>query len=248
MGKYEKHASPQSSGGIKKDPGGLQFFVQAAAISIFIFAIFFAFLPDPGTADFAETSPAPFVAYTSYSEDFANAADLADYAPLFVTTRWNHKPEAPNIPKPEGWETSVGKNYFNESDIIDSKFLESVLGEDMRDARLGLMRSIMRSVFSGYGRADIPESREDQTIEVEITDISTGNKVLSRKLPESLMGGVLSTAQFAVDIEEDGWIGRPVLRKSSGNDAVDAALSKLLNGKKLLRGLKNGSYRATFIP
>ena len=45
-----------------------------------------------------------------------------------------------------------------------------------------------------------------------------------------------------------GWVGRPVLRKTSGNDAVDEKLSKLLTSKDLLKGLKSGQYRATFIP
>ena len=221
---------------------------MAFAVSALLFALFFIFLPDVGTKEFSDFSPPPFVAYKSYSKDFANAADLADYAPLFVTTRWNHKPTVPNIPKPEGWETSVWKNYFNESEIIDSKFLESVLAGDVRDARLGLMRSVMRSVFSGYRRADIPESDQAKASEVEIIDISTGKKVLSRKLPEPLMEGIFSTAQFSVDVEGDGWVGRPVLRKTSGNDAVDEKLSKLLTSKDLLKGLKSGQYRATFIP
>ncbi|MFR6032463.1 MAG: hypothetical protein ACLUKN_04360 [Bacilli bacterium] len=110
----------------------------------------------------------------------------------------------PNIPKP-GWETSVWKNILT-IEIIDSKFLESVLAGDVRDARLGLMRSVMRSVFSGYRRADIPESDQAKASEVEIIDISTGKKVLSRKLPEPLMEGIFSTAQFSVDVEGDGWV------------------------------------------
>ena len=223
-------------------------FARAAIISAILSAAFVVFLPDVKTKNFAEYSEPPFVSYKNYSKDFAAAADLADYAPLFVTTRWNHKPSVPSIPKPEGWETSVGKDYFNESNIIDSNFLESVLAEDVRDARLGLMRSVMRSVFSGYRRADIPDTPADKTSEVEIIDMSTGKKVFSGKLPESLMDGVLSTAQFAVDIEEDGWTGRPILRKTSGNDAVDEKLAKLLTRKNLVKNLKSGNYRATFIP
>lgn len=78
----------------------------------------------------------------------------------------------------------------------------------------------MRHVFSGFGRENmaykVPENAEAGSLEV--IDTRTGNKVYTGSIPKEIAGNMLSVAEFFVDIEDDGWALRPLIRETSGDE------------------------------
>lgn len=214
-----------------------------------LLALFFATIPAIDVPKEMPAQPKPFVEIIDHSGDAAIGMDeIFDDSPLFIPTRWNASAPESKLPTPASWRLAPPGSDALGGEVLSSGFMRG--GQNaIERARTGLLHSIMRHVFSGFGRENInyktPENADSGTLEV--IDTRTGNKVYTGSIPKEVAGKMISIAEFFVDIEDDGWALRPLIRETSGNENTDEELSKILRSG-VLRKLPRGKYKAVFAP
>lgn len=212
-------------------------------------ALFFATIPSIDVPKEMPKQPKPFVEIIDHNPDAAIGMDeIFDDSPLFIPTRWNAAAPESKLPAPASWKLAPPGSDALGGEVLSSGFLRG--GQNaIERARIGLLHSIMRHVFSGFGRENVaykvPENAEAGSLEV--IDTRTGSKVYTGGIPKEIAGGMLSIAEFFVDIEDDGWALRPLIRETSGDEKTDEELSKILRSG-ILRNLPRGKYKAVFSP
>lgn len=170
--------------------------------------------------------------------------ELSDYSPLFLPTRWNYgrnaySPDYKSMSEPKAIRATYAVPLENKSIVLEK--------DDIESAKTGLYRSIMRSVFSGFGRND---SKSDIIAErsalIKVVDMSSGKTVKRVYANPNTDGIMISPAEFLVDVFNGGLASRPLLLKSSGSDSNDAAIVKFIAKKSIFRELGNGQYKVMF--
>ena len=225
-------------------------FVYAFAISLLF--LFFALFPD---VDLTIATPQQAQSLATLVEKDTNKEtigfdDIQDNAPLFIPTRWNVAPKETEIPTPVAWnfETSINEKYASE--LENPNF---PMGEDLDENDIKFIRKMVaHNVFSGYARAEqsTKKSGEKPTnkISYSIIDLSTGNIVKSACFEYNTHNKTYSIPEYKVTIEKDGWVMRPIVIQSSGDDDFDNNLAKLLTKSKLLKQIPYGDYKVIFVP
>ena len=122
-----------------------------------------------------------------------------------------------------------------------------VLGKnELEAAKTGLFRSIMRSVFSSFGRKEAAEPPARKNALVKVVDMASGRTVRSEYADARAAEIMISPAEFLVDVFDGGVAGRPLLLKSSGSEASDSEIAGFISRKAVLRGLGRGQYKVVF--
>ena len=224
--------------------------------SIYVFAIsllflFFALFPDIDLtiATPQQTQSLATLVEKDNNKETIDFDDIKDNTPLFLPTRWNVAPKQTEMPTPVAWnfETSTNEKYASE--LEDINFL---MGEKIDENDIKFFRKMVgNNIFTGYARTDQPmkksETKPISKISYSIIDLSTGNIVKSDCIEgEFLRPTTYLIPEYRVTIEKDGWVIRPLLMQSTGNDEIDNTLAKLLTKSKLLKQIPYGTYKVIF--
>ncbi len=228
-------------------PGEWAFAASAVCAALLCALAFFALMPDLKSRALPESSLSAFaeVRLGNVSGDASSVGveELSDFSPLFLPTRWNygrgrHSPEPESIAEP-----SVARPAYAEA-LGDSSL---VLGKnELEAAKTGLFRSIMRSVFSSFGRKEAAEPPARKNALVKVVDMASGRTVRSEYADARAAEIMISPAEFLVDVFDGGVAGRPLLLKSSGSEASDSEIAGFISRKAVLRGLGRGQYKVVF--
>ena len=231
-----------------RESSGRAFAAFALCAALACAAAFFAFMPDLQFGALPESRLSAFAEVRLDPPGDGSSVgveELSDFSPLFLPTRWNYGRRRPYSPAPESpAEPAAARPAYAEA-LEDSSL---VLGKnELEAARTGLFRSIMRSVFSSFGRKDSaeqPAARKNALIKV--VDMSSGRTVRSEYADARAAEIMISPAEFLVDVFDGGLAGRPLLLKSSGSEESDSEIAEVIAGKAVLRGLGSGQYKVVF--
>lgn len=219
----------------------------ATAVAFVLAVVAFAAAPNPSVRfERAKDSPA-FVSCVEFKGEYADFAELADFSPMFIPTRWNYVAANPKPPTPEDWNIAAPETVQKSAKLLSPEFLAKEKS-DMEIGRMGIFRSILRSAFAEIGRSDNPVSVRQSLASLSLVDMRTGKTEASIKMPQEASNSPISSGEFYVTVFDDGWIGRPLVKESTGAEALDARIIKMLSLKKLFRNVKSGDYKAVYIP
>lgn len=184
------------------------------------------------------------------SDENAGFEELYDYSPMFIPTRWNYGVSQQDLPPPINWNLSTASKTSTQefgASIATNEFISGGMLE-MERGRSGLLRSIMRSAFSGFGRMPLSQTAAySPTGSISVIDMSTGETAAQTAIPQEIAAQMISVAEFIFKVEADGRIMRPLTRETSGSDEVDDKLAEMLKVKNFPK-LQPGSYKAVFTP
>ncbi len=219
--------------------------LTATIASSAIVVCFFALLPDVKIKDVTNKQKKVFAKLadeqTDKQDDIA-IADLNDYAPMFVRTKWNYSGVKSGLPKTALWnmQDNVSTTTIPEN-ITITPFSKKVSPND------NLQRTIiMRSAFANFGKLD-----ETQKITVKqessliVKNTSNGKNILELKIPQSSSPNTINIAEFHIRVF-NSITQAPILEKSSGNEENDNRIRNII--KKELSNLPDGEFKIIVIP
>lgn len=228
-------------------PGEWAFAAIAVCAALFCASAFFALMPDLKPVKLPKDGFSAFIEVRTDSLSGGGSAvgveELSDFSPLFLPTRWNYGKRPLDLSSARIAEPKAVRPSYAEA-LRDSAF---VLGRDeIESARTGLFRSIMRSVFSSFGRKDEAEPPARKGALIKVVDMSSGRTVRSEYADARAAEIMISPAEFLVDVFDGGVAGRPLLLKSSGSEASDSEIAGFIAKRSVLRGLGSGQYKVVF--
>ena len=179
---------------------------------------------------------------------FDGLDEIAEYTPLFLTTKWNAAPASQPAPTPRGWNFTKTNFAPPALALTDEKFPTS--GEDgFKRGKTGFEQSIMGKSFSSFRMGTAPvSSAKTAGFTFKLVDMNSGATVKTAPVKIPSDGRLYAVAEFKVYVERDGWAMKPLELQSSGDDSRDAELAAMLTSSKLLKGTPHGEYKAVFIP
>lgn len=221
-------------------------FLPAFLSTCAAFALAAFFLPEISPEIKQPASPETLANLTN--RHFDGLDEIADYTPLFLTTKWNAAPAPRPAPAPRGWNFTKTNLAPPALALSDAKFLTSD-GDDFERGRTELAQSITGKSFSSFRRSDSPATAVKPTgFTFKLVDMNSGATVKTAPVEMPSDGRLYAVAEFKVYVERDGWAMKPLELQSSGDDSRDAELAAMLTSSKLLKGTPHGEYKAVFIP
>lgn len=221
--------------------------LQATLVSFAPIALFFAFLPDISIKPIQEKRAEVFVKATDEYDKQNNditVADLNDYAPMFLPTKWNFSGIKPSLPKTSLWKLPENATLNITADTIEIAPIGIKTDFDSdKKMRLSIfMRSAFANFATNSGSKQIQESQESTLF---IKNLSNGKNVLTLKIPQSSDASAINIAEFLLRFS-DSIMQTPILHKSSGNEKNDNRLLQII--REQIPHLPNGDFKAIIIP
>ncbi len=219
--------------------------LKAVIASSAIIVLFFALLPDAKIKDVPNKQKETFAKLADGQgdkQDDIAIADLNDYAPMFVRTKWNYSGVKSGLPK-----TALWNMQDNVSATTTPENISITLFSNKTSPNDNLQRTItMRSAFANFGKHDKTLST---TIEQKSTLIakntSNGKKIFELKIPQGSSPNAINIAEFHIRIF-NSIAQAPILEKSSGNEENDNRIRNII--KKELHNLPDGEFKIIVIP
>lgn len=217
------------------------------AFALSLLFLFFAFFPNVDLTVHNPNQAKPLATIIEKNNTPENIGfdEIFDYSPLFITTRWNSTFKPVPTATPITWNFEISKEKYA-TGLGSEKFLFN--NDDIKRGRSSIHRSLLRNVFSSYARTEVPTLDKTDTIAYSVVDLSTGKTIKSDFVKCDLSKKMFSIAEYKVSIEVDGWVMKPLVLQSSGNESIDDNLANMLTKSKLLKQVPHGDYKVLFVP
>ncbi len=216
----------------------------ALVVAVTVMTLFFASIPDVEINDIAKNKKRPFVKLTDESDNKRNdisIADLNDYAPMFLPTKWNYSGKKHSHPKTAQWDIQNAPISTTSEEI-------KVNLPHLDHKNNSITKTIfMRSAFANFGKREQNfKEIQKQNASLIVKNLSTGKDVLELKIPQNqdIKNGnnvlefhlrVLNSMQQA-----------PILKNSYGNEDFENQIRQFI--KKELTTLPDGEFKIIVIP
>jgi hypothetical protein len=177
------------------------------------------------------------------SDEHISLDEIQDYAPIFIPTRWNASFNSSQVINPTAWNFEVSKEkYATQLETKEFAFNKNEINRE-NEAKYNLQ---IQKAFYSYARKDIPQKDKANIISYQIIDLRTGEIVKSQSIKKDISFTEMSV--FKVSIGRDGWVLRPLVIQSTGNENLDDKLASLLTKSELLKQIPSGDYKVIFVP
>lgn len=223
------------------------------SITVFCAFVALAFIPDMKPEVKFSENFSTNVHVTAVDMDIADVDKIAidellDFSPIFVTTRWNYShrlipPKGDTLPL-----SGSDEHFGNAGKDLMTKFFNEVEQCETGKNRQNLLNPNLKTVFTSIGRKPPAEPISQKNGIIRLVSLKSGTTVKRASIPADIPKLMRSIAEFSVSISPDGWVNKPLVRESSGNEIADAKLASFLHSSKLLDRLDPGNYKAIFIP
>lgn len=194
----------------------------------------------------------PFISMENPSQEADITRDqsmLLDSAPLFLPTRWNTAGVNQVLGEERGMDFF---EPFNKEVSLSTNAMRPVLGKSPvntgNDAMLGA-EQIAFSIGRDYATSAVKLAPRDAFMELRRAD--DGALLLSRTLElplENIGDRLWQPVEMWLSIVESGVLAEPLLSESSGMDALDDYLSRLVAEDEELALIAPGYYRVVIGP
>ena len=221
--------------------------LQATLVSFAPILLFFAFLPDVSIKPIQENKSEAFVKATDEYDKQNNditAADLNDYAPMFLPTKWNFSGIKPSLPKTSLWKLPENTALNAVAETLEIVPIDSRPEFDFdKKIRLSIF---MRSAFINFAtNSESKQIQEPKESTLLIKNLSNGKNILTLKIPQSSDVNAINIAEFLLRFS-DSIMQTPILHKSSGSEKNDKHLLQII--REQIGPLPNGDFKVIIIP